>query len=188
MCEAADERELVVAVVLGPDDYARIAPGGCRESAVCVRELREKCVVIHIADGTGIGVKACALRNPVWCVRHGPDGERVPHGEEVTAEPRRLELFFSVRSQRTCSVGMSASTAGPGCLIASRAAACAITWVGGHARLKPELTGDRELCIGELDRHGIWHREGDSVGERRRAAASRRGPAEQILRALTLLF
>ena len=50
MCEAADERELVVAVVLGPDDYARIALGGCRESAVCVRELREKCVVIHIAD------------------------------------------------------------------------------------------------------------------------------------------
>src|SRR6185295_4800171 len=98
LCEAADERELVVAVMLGPDDDARIAPGGCRESAVCVRELREKCVVVHIAGGTGIGMKACALRNPVWCVRHGPDGERVPHGEEVTVEPRRLELSFDVRS------------------------------------------------------------------------------------------
>src|SRR5688500_8295589 len=98
MCEAADERELVVAVMLGPDDYACIALGGCRESAVCVRELREKCVVIHIVDGAGIGVKACALRNPVCRVRHGPDGERVPHGEEVTAEPRRLELSFDVRS------------------------------------------------------------------------------------------
>src|SRR5688572_485159 len=98
MCEAADERELVVAVMLGPDDDARIALRGCRESAVCIRELREQCVVIHITDGTGIGVKACALRNPVWCIRHGPDGERVPHGEEVTAEPRRLELSFNVRS------------------------------------------------------------------------------------------
>src|SRR5688572_14019103 len=98
MCEAADERELVVAVMLGPDDYARIAPGGCREPAVCVRELREKYVVVPIAHGSGIGVKACALRNPVWCVGHGPDGERVPHFEEVTAEPRRLELSFDVRS------------------------------------------------------------------------------------------
>ena len=56
-------------------------------------------------------------------------------------------------------------------------------------RLKPELAGDRELCIGELDRHGIWHRESDSVGEtpaRRRIACANR--AEQILRALTLLF
>src|SRR5688572_23060989 len=98
MCEAADKRELVVAVVLGPDDYARIARGGCRESAVCIRELREKCVVLPIVRSTGIGEKACALGNPVWCVRHGPDGERVPHGEEITPEPRRLELSFNVRS------------------------------------------------------------------------------------------
>jgi len=56
-------------------------------------------------------------------------------------------------------------------------------------RPEPELTGDRELCIGELDRHGIWHRESDSVGEtppRRRIAPANR--PEQILRALTLLF
>src|SRR5215213_9774660 len=98
MCEAADERELVVAVMLGPDDDARITGGGCRESAVCVRELRQKSVVIHVAGGTGIGVKACALRNPVWCVRHGADRERVPHGEEVTIKPRRLEPSFNVRS------------------------------------------------------------------------------------------
>src|SRR3954462_15502121 len=98
MCEAADERELVVAVMLGPDDDAGMAPGGCRESALCVRELREKGVVIDTADGTGIGVKACALRNPVWRVRHGPDGERVPHLEEVTAESCRLERSFDVRS------------------------------------------------------------------------------------------
>jgi hypothetical protein len=40
-----------------------------------------------------------------------------------------------------------------------------------------------------LIRHGIWHRESDSVGEtpaRRRIACANR--AEQILRALTLLF
>jgi hypothetical protein len=56
-------------------------------------------------------------------------------------------------------------------------------------RRKPELTGDRELCIGELDRHGIWHRESDSVGEtpaRRRIARADR--AEQSRRTLTLLF
>jgi len=55
-------------------------------------------------------------------------------------------------------------------------------------RPKPELTGDCELCIGELDR-GMWHRESDSVGEtpaRRRIAGADR--AEQILRALPLLF
>jgi hypothetical protein len=56
-------------------------------------------------------------------------------------------------------------------------------------RPEPELTGDRELCIGELNRHGTRHRESDSVGEtpaRRRIARADR--AEQILRALTLLF
>jgi hypothetical protein len=56
-------------------------------------------------------------------------------------------------------------------------------------RPKSELTGDRELCIGELGRHGIWHCECDSVGEtpaRRRIACANR--AEQILRALALLF
>src|SRR5690349_10822269 len=98
MGEAADQRELVVAVMLGPDDDARVALGGCRESAVSLRELRKKYVVIHIGDGPGIGVKACPLRDPVWCVGHGPDGERVPHGEKVTAEPRRLELSFDVRA------------------------------------------------------------------------------------------
>src|SRR3954469_3746277 len=98
MREAADEGELVVAVMLGPDDDAGIARGGCRESALCVREIGEKRVVVHTADRTGIGVKACALRNPVWCVRHGPDGERVPYGEEIAAEPRRLERSLDVRS------------------------------------------------------------------------------------------
>jgi hypothetical protein len=56
-------------------------------------------------------------------------------------------------------------------------------------RPKPELTGDRELCIGELHRHAIWDRESDSVGEtpaRRRITRANR--AEQILRALALLF
>jgi hypothetical protein len=56
-------------------------------------------------------------------------------------------------------------------------------------RVEPELARDRELCIGELDRHGIWHRESDSVGKtpaRRRIACANR--AEQILCALTLLF
>ncbi len=166
MCEAADERELVVAVMLGPDDYARIALGGCRKSAVCVRELREKCVVIHIADGTGIGVKACALRNPVWCVRHGPDGERVPHGEEVTAESRRLELSFNVRAAANVQrrhVGVNG-----GARLRDRLTRSGLRRHMGSEvtpRPTPELTGDRELCIGELDRHGIWHRESDSVGE-----------------------
>jgi hypothetical protein len=56
-------------------------------------------------------------------------------------------------------------------------------------RPEPELTGDRELRIGELDRRGTWRRESDSVGEtpaRRRIARANR--AEQILCALTLLF
>jgi hypothetical protein len=56
-------------------------------------------------------------------------------------------------------------------------------------RSEPELTGDRELCIGELEGHGLGHRESNSVGEtpaRRRIAGMDR--AEQILRALTLLF
>jgi hypothetical protein len=56
-------------------------------------------------------------------------------------------------------------------------------------RPEPELTGDRELCIGELDRHGIWHRDSDSIGEtpvRRRIA--RANGAEQIFCALTLLL
>jgi hypothetical protein len=56
-------------------------------------------------------------------------------------------------------------------------------------RPKPELTGDRKLCIGELDRHGIRRRESDRVVEtpaRCRVACANR--AEQILRALSLLF
>jgi hypothetical protein len=56
-------------------------------------------------------------------------------------------------------------------------------------RPEPELTGDRELCIGELDGHGIWHRERDSVGDTpARRHIPRADRAEQILRALTLLF
>jgi hypothetical protein len=53
-------------------------------------------------------------------------------------------------------------------------------------RLEPELTGDRELCIGELDRHGIRHHESDRVGDT--PARPRIARAEQILRAFTLLF
>jgi hypothetical protein len=56
-------------------------------------------------------------------------------------------------------------------------------------RPEPELTGDRELCIGEFDRHGIWHRARDSAGEtpaRRRNAGANR--AKQIHRALALVF
>src|SRR4026208_1843149 len=111
MCEAADERELVVAVMLGPDDYACIALGGCRELALCVRELREKRVVIHVGDDTGFGVKACALLNPVWCVRHGPDREWVPQGEEVAGESRRLARPLYVRA---AARGRRGGGAGPG--------------------------------------------------------------------------
>src|SRR5687768_12127742 len=146
MCEAADERELVVAVMLGPDDDARIALGGCRESAVCGRELREKCVVIHIADRSGIGVKAGALRNPVWYVRHGPDGQRVPYLEEVAAEPRRLELSFNVRSAANVQrrhVGVNG-----GARLRDRLTRSGLRHHMGFEvtpRRKPELTGDREL-------------------------------------------
>ena len=180
--------ELVVAVMLGPDNYARIALGGCRESAVCVRELREKCVVIHIARGTGIGEKACALRDPVWCVRHRPDGERVPHGEEVTAEPRRLEFSFNIRSAANVQrrhVGVNG-----GARLRDRLTRSGLRHHMGSEvtpRPEPELTGDRELCIGELDRHGVWH--GTSVGETpARRGIARATRAQQILRALTLLF
>jgi hypothetical protein len=56
-------------------------------------------------------------------------------------------------------------------------------------RPEPELTGDCELCIGELDLPGIWHRESDSVGKTpARHRVTRANRAEQILRALTLLF
>jgi hypothetical protein len=54
-------------------------------------------------------------------------------------------------------------------------------------RPTPEFSGDRELGIGELDRHAIWQRK--SVGEttaRRRIACANR--AEEVLRALPLLF
>jgi hypothetical protein len=56
-------------------------------------------------------------------------------------------------------------------------------------RPTPELTGDRELRIGELDRRRIWHRDSQSVGEttaRRRIAGANR--AEQVFRALSLLL
>jgi len=56
-------------------------------------------------------------------------------------------------------------------------------------RPKPEFTGDRELCIGELDRHGIWHWDSDSVGETpARSRIARANRAEQIFRALALLL
>jgi hypothetical protein len=56
-------------------------------------------------------------------------------------------------------------------------------------RPEPELTGDRELRIGELECRGIWHRERDSVCETpARRCIARAGRAEQILRALTLLL
>ena len=54
---------------------------------------------------------------------------------------------------------------------------------------KPELTSDRELCIGQLEGRGIGNTWSQGVGE---APARCRIPganhAEQVLRSLTLLF
>jgi hypothetical protein len=190
MCEAADERELVVAVMLGPDDDTRIAPGGSRKSTIGVREFRKKCVVIHIADSAGLGVKACALGNPAWSVRHGPDGEWVLQGEEVTAEPRRLERSFNVRSAANVQrwhVGINGATGLRDRLTRSGLRHHMRSEV--TPRPETELTCDRELRIGELDRRGIWHRETDSVCETTaRLCIAGANRAEQIFRALALLL
>ena len=58
-------------------------------------------------------------------------------------------------------------------------------------RPEPELTGDRELCIGEFDGRGIWHRGSDRVGEtpvraRKAEDALAKGSIDDAVKALDL--